>query len=215
MKIVITILSLTLLLRASSGVEMAVNVNGGSSDVRAGLPLLIAATIVSDSQLEPTWAEALVPTLTRADSGDAVIIPVLRSTRTQGATGRLLWTVAPDVTSAMQPGLYSLHLGEATAFLRISIQPAESSEQQETEALLLARWNAIDGRAREAINALESWIAAHEASIGALLLKADLHEAEGEISQAVEVVARAIRLSPASGEGPVLLLRRQSELLAK
>jgi hypothetical protein len=194
-------------------VDLSVSINGAAKELRSSSPLFISATLADSA--DAVWAQAAAVTITAGDGTPVTLTPVLRSATASNGFSRALWTVSPDQIRNLAPGPYTVQVGEARASFRVTLQEASTDAERERDVVLQARWNALDGRAEQARNDVNAWLASHPSSVAVLVLKADLHESLGQWPEALACITRAVAATNATDHGPVPLLRRQASLLER
>ena len=131
----------------------------------------------------------------------------------------LAWTISAETTTSMVPGIYTVRgAGGKPVTFEIRVPTvAEDAPRRAERLMLFSEYAALEGDRAKALDYAEQLLQADAESIAARLRKADLFEAEGKLTEALQMLdeTEAIVRKTKPAHPPVMIRRRQADILAK
>lgn len=213
MKLILSLLISTLALAAQT--HLSVTVNGGAPRIAAGSPWIVAATATGATIGAAGPAFTVRVTSALGDEVALTLRPERQRTIAAGGaeTTVQLWTLSPEAAASLRPGVYTARAlqGDLTSPpVDFTVDLAEP-----TDALLLSRWEEIEGRLEQALAIVDQLLAQQPALVSALIRKCDLVAAQGRAADALRLLDQAAALLDQGADADGLMeiqVRRRSLL---
>lgn len=194
---------------------MGLSVNGsGTASLDRGRALIVHAVIYARTEIPVVlavqdgahWTSALQLSAEK-DGGPLpwplrLVPPEEGTARLElkgGASAQATWLLAPEDTTQLEPGRYTLRVSlnsnsAPPVAVEIRESPAEPTEDNEAaNSILESHYQEITGNAEAAYDAIASLLERYPANLRALARKAELLTVAGRFSEAVQVYNSAIK----------------------